>query len=194
MTTKQKSTQTVKHLSAIPLASAKWRCQYVLSNGSQCSQSVVGTSSFCEQHGNWLPADLEVFKAVGEHYRQDLRDFWTRSNFYLLAEAGLLSIFISTSGHTSKYGTVIDLAFIVLGGLLAVIWFFVAKNSLFWIQQWRTQMIEVDEKIDRLQCFSRLERLVIETPFKNPYLLTQFLPLLFGITWLGLLAVLIFYS
>ena len=193
MITKRKPTQRVKQLSTIPLATAKRHCQYILSNGSQCSQPVVGTSNFCEQHGNWLPADLEVFKAVGEHYRQDLRDFWTRSNFYLLVEGGLLSVFISRLGNTSKYEIVIDFAFIVLGGLLAVIWFFVAKNSLFWIQQWRTQMIEIDEKIDRLQCFSRLERLVINTPHKNPYLLTQYLPLLFGISWLGIFILHIFY-
>jgi hypothetical protein len=154
LTTRQKSTQTGKHQSAVPLATEKRQCQSVLSDGSQCSNLVVGTSNYCEQHGNWLLADLEVFKVVGEHYRQDLRDFWTRSNFYLVVEGGLLSVFFSRLGNTSKYEIAIDFAFILLGGLLAVIWFFVARNSLFWIQQWRTQMIEVDEKVDRLQCFS----------------------------------------
>ena len=54
-------------------------------------------------------------------------------------------------------------------------------------------MLEIDEKVVWLQCFSRLEKFVVKTPYKNPYLLTQYLLLLFGVSWLGLFVLRIFY-
>jgi len=38
--------------------------------------------------------DIEVFKMVTSHFRQDLREFWNRANFYLLTNAGLFSAFL----------------------------------------------------------------------------------------------------
>jgi hypothetical protein len=39
--------------------------------------------------------DLEDFRAVTDHFKQDIREFFTRSNFYLVAEGGLLAIFFA---------------------------------------------------------------------------------------------------
>ncbi|MGD0072450.1 MAG: hypothetical protein ABSB71_12935 [Candidatus Bathyarchaeia archaeon] len=38
--------------------------------------------------------DIENFKMVAEHFNQDLREFWSRASFYLVANTGLFSAFL----------------------------------------------------------------------------------------------------
>lgn len=77
------------------------KCRHILDSGEQCPNSPAYDSAYCEQHSNWLLADLEVYKAITEHFRQDVREFWTRSNFYLLIQTGLLSVFIAVQPVSS---------------------------------------------------------------------------------------------
>ncbi len=153
----------------------------------------TGTSDFCEQHSHWFDADLAVYKAVGEHFRQDLREFWVKSNFYLLIQAGLLSVFVSISNRTSRSELAISITLILLGEVLAGVWFLVARGSLIWIRHWRDQIIAIDEVVDRHQRYSTIERGVKQRPFSSPSHLTQFLPLVFCLVWLALLGVLLFF-
>jgi hypothetical protein len=70
-------------------------CRVLSENGAQCVHPAVGNSDYCWLHGDWFTADLEVFKMVDQHFRDDLGKFWQRSNFYLLAEAPLFSALAS---------------------------------------------------------------------------------------------------
>lgn len=171
----------------------KRHCRYLLDDGSPCKNVTVGGSDFCEGHGNWFTSDLEVYKEVGQHFRQDLREFWTRSNFYLVVQAGLLSVFTSIANRPSENNIAISIVLGILGLSLAVIWFIVARGSLIWIRKWRANMIEIDEVIDRHH-FYKVEHFAAQSPLMSPSNVTQYLPLVFGISWLVVLVLFIFYS
>jgi hypothetical protein len=197
MTVKKRSTTgkkpVVSMIPSQPANKAENRCRYLGDDDSPCPLSAVGTSNFCEQHTHWFDVDLAVYKAVGEHFRQDLREFWVKSNFYLLIQAGLLSVFVSISNRTSRPELAISIMLILLGEVLAVVWFLVARGSLIWIRLWRDQIIAIDEVIDRHQRYSKVEREVKQKPFSSPSHLTQLLPLVFCLAWLALLGVLLFF-
>ncbi|MDL1979196.1 MAG: hypothetical protein LWX52_14080 [Deltaproteobacteria bacterium] len=170
----------------------KRQCRYLLDDGTPCLNVAVGGSDFCEQHGNWFTSDIEVYKEIGEHFRQDIREFWTRSNFYLLVHAGLLSVFTAISNRSSEYNIAIGIALGVFGLSLAIVWFIVARGSIIWIRKWRANMIEIDEIIDRHHYY-KVENFAAQSPLMSPSNVTQYLPLVFGISWLVMIVLLIFY-
>ncbi len=89
--------------------------------------------------------DLEVFRQVCEHYRQDMRLFWTRSIFFLVVQGGLLSI-LTLSGK--KQGFAVSPWLIVITGFaVAVYWFFAAKANLHWLQEWRKQVVSTNSQL-----------------------------------------------
>lgn len=51
------------------------QCRYLMDDGGQCPNLVVGTTSFCDQYGCWSSTDIEIFKITTEHFRQDVREF-----------------------------------------------------------------------------------------------------------------------
>ena len=157
-------------------------CRYICDDGKQCSQEKVQGTDFCEEHANWLPADLEVYKAVTAHFRQDIREFWSRSNLYLLVQVGLLSVF-SIIPDRSR---VVSSALSILGILIAIVWFIVLRGAVRWIQRWREQTIRIDNLIDRYHIYEKIESFAYSHPFMSPSYVTQYLPLAFGFTWLVL--------
>lgn len=161
----------------------KERCRYLMDDGTQCLNIKEEGSNFCEQHANWLVADLAVYKTVTTHYQQDLREFWVRSNFYLLVQSGLISVFVAASGTSFRQGKATLGMLSVLGFIIAAIWFVVAKGAVIWIRRWRDQVIEIDNIIDRHRVYSRVESYVYSTPLMSPSNVTQYLPLVFCIAW-----------
>jgi hypothetical protein len=135
--------------------------------------------------------DIEVFKIVAEHFRQDVREFWTRANFFLLAQTALFSAFVAV--YPSLIARQIIFVFIVpiFGIALAVFWFFVLRGAVFWIAQWREQIIRLSKELDRFQCYAEVENLVKKKKLRSPSYLTQFLPLGFVVIWLAMLIVVI---
>ena len=169
----------------------KNRCRYLMDDGSQCQKTQVEDSQFCEQHAQWLTTDLEVYKAVTEHFRQDVREFWSRSNFYLVVQAGLLSVFVSLKPQSSGYDRTVTVALGALGLLVAVIWFLVARGSILWLRRWRLQTIEIDNVVDRHKAYTKVETFATISPLMSPSNLTQYLPVIFTVAWVILLAVLL---
>jgi hypothetical protein len=149
--------------------------------------SAAVPSVYCEQHGEWFVADLEVFKVVNEHFRQDVREFWNKSNFYLLIQAGLLSVFVTSVGKTPPEVKPILVTLDIFGLGLALAWAVVARGSLHWLRRWRQQMIEIDNVVDRHRAFSKVENFATERPSMSPSNVTQFLPVAFVAGWLILL-------
>lgn len=161
-------------------------CRYLVDDGTQCSNPKMQDSSLCEQHANWLPADLEVYRAVTEHFRQDVREFWARSNFYLLVQAGLLSVFVAVSPASSFYGKITALTLSILGLVIATVWFIVLKGAVLWIRRWRDQTIKIDNVIDRHRVYEKVESFAYSSPIMSPSNVTQYLPIFFGIAWIAL--------
>jgi hypothetical protein len=162
-----------------------------MDDGTQCPNVPVQGSQLCEQHANWLPADLVVYRAVTEHFRQDVREFWSRSNFYLIVQAGLLSVFVTASSQSSSQSRLLVAGLGILGFVIAIIWFLVARGSVMWIRRWRAQTIEIDNIVDRHHAYTNVEALAEHRPLMNPSNLTQYLPLVFCVGWIALLALLL---
>jgi len=169
------------------------RCRYLLDDGNQCPNNQDQGSSFCEQHAQWLPSDLEVYKAVTEHYRQDIREFWSRSNFYLIVQAGLLSVFVSMEPQFSTYEKTVTIGLGALGLIIAIAWFFVSRGSAVWIRRWRDQTVEIDKIIDRHQSYTRVEAFAVKNPHLSSSTVTQYLPIFFCIGWIALITFTIIY-
>ncbi|WP_328474789.1 hypothetical protein OHA21_16135 [Actinoplanes sp. NBC_00393] len=129
--------------------------------------------------------DIEVFKVVAEHFRQDLREYWVRNNMYLLITGILVSVFASL-GNKEGYG----LALPAFGLLVSVFWFAVAYGSTRWLQIWRDELCAIDREVDRFQVYYRVEqRRRVIGKVRSPSWITQFLPLAVGAGWLALLLV-----
>ena len=167
------------------------KCRY-----RDCNNFRVGANDFCEQHGSWSANDLEVYKAIKETLLQDLREYWTRSNFYLLINAGLLSVFSTTVSSALKNQQTInpllgsiDIALCVMGLSLVSIWFGVARSSLYWIREWRIQMIAISDVIDRREYYKK----VVQDTMDNRRIPTRItlycLSALFALGWVFLLIV-----
>jgi len=140
--------------------------------------------------------DIEIFKIVTEHFRQDVHDFWLRANFYLLAQSGLFSAFMVTYPALTEHGAlIIQESISILGLATAILWFIVLRNSLHFVQKWREQVIKLDKELDRFQCYVDVERLAKQRPYSSPSYVTQFLALAFVVAWAALsVAIFIIYA
>jgi len=135
--------------------------------------------------------DIENFKMVAEHFRQDIREFWTRANFFLLAQMALFSAFVVVYSAPITEQIIVVMLVPIFGMTMAIFWFFVLRGAIFWIKQWREQVIKLSKELDRFQCYAEVESLVKKKGLQSPSNLTQFLPLGFAIVWLAMLALVI---
>lgn len=132
--------------------------------------------------------DIEVFKMVTSHFRQDLREFWNRANFYLLTNAGLFSAFLIIYPALIKDHLLIVVIVPLLGITIATFWYFVLRGAFHWIEQWRAEVIRLSEELDRFQCYAKIESSVKQRRSLSPSYLTRFLPIVFMIAWIMILA------
>lgn len=152
----------------------------ILSDGSRCD-AVPLIGNYCPDHQAVLDRDVEVFKMLSEHFLQDVREFWTRSNFYLFIDSALVSIYISQERHG------LDYMLGILGLVVSAFWYLVARGSIIWIKLWRAQVEALDDAVDRLRAFSQIEANAQVKPWDSPSWVTQWLPAAFFIGWVGLL-------
>jgi hypothetical protein len=157
-------------------------CVVVLADGSRCPEAVV-LGHYCEQHDSAKQRDIEVFKVLSEHYRQDLREFWSRNNFYLVVDAALVSV------YSSQADSAVRLTLGLFGVGISVFWYLVARGSIIWLGRWRREIMQLDELVDRLEVWHRIEAGVKERPWESPSWVTHWLPVMFGLGWLVLLFV-----
>jgi hypothetical protein len=164
-------------------------CRYLLDDGSQCPNMKKAGADFCEHHIQWADMDVEIFRAVTEHYRQDIREFWSRSNFYLLVEAGLLSVYVSLGSQLSPLKQAMSLSLGIFGLVIAVVWLLVCRASVVWIRRWRSFTVDLDKIIDRHRVYSRAEGFASTNPLFSSSTITQILPVLFFLGWITLIVI-----
>lgn len=135
-------------------------------------------------HANQM--DIEIFRSVTEHFRQDIREFFTRSNFYLLAETALLSVFFTREIPETLVEFVMSTGIAICGFIVAILWWCVAKSAVVWIDRWRDEVRRLDKLLDRHKSYANVEEQALEhcrkRP-KRPECVTQYLPLVFCFAW-----------
>src|SRR6266508_2271545 len=132
-----------------------------------------------------LEKKLRAFDIVADQYRQDLSLFWTRANFFLFVQSGLLA-FLTTNASTAIERS--PLRFVVCGvGLsIAVVWYAVSRSSIYWIGVWRQRIVEIDEDLNPYKSFSAESLTSTRRPMfvrLRPTIITTYLPIVFMIAW-----------
>lgn len=151
---------------------------------TRCRNEVESGTDYCGRHGRWFDADLEVFHEVSEHFRMDVREYWARSNFYLLVEGALVSVFVAVArDSTSDRGLATILG--VFGFLFCLYWGIVAREGVMWIERWRKERIRLDARIDRTASLGGVEGM--KDPLKSAENATSFAPFVFAVGWVALL-------
>lgn len=133
--------------------------------------------------------DREVFRVVNDRYMQDLREFFTRSNFYLVAEGGLLSVFFARNvPHITS--NLLNWGVVASGLVLALLWWLVAWGAAYWIRRWRQEVWRLDISLNRFRSITSVEETFTRRRWSQPEYVTKFLPIGFSVVWIGLAVVL----
>ena len=155
-------------------------CRYVLDSGSQCHKTPISGFVYCDEHAPWIESDLEAYRAITAHFRQDVREFWSRSQFYLVVQTGLLSVYAALSSPQAPFRLqTATLGLGIVGLVVAVFWFLCARGSVLWLRRWRKQVVEMDNAVDRCRTYGKVESFASGRPLMSPSNITQYLPLVF---------------
>ncbi|MEE8329332.1 MAG: hypothetical protein V3R54_05320 [Thermodesulfovibrionia bacterium] len=168
----------------------KDKCRYLEENGEQCQNHPKDGQNLCEDHLGVGDRHTEVYRAVTDHFRQDLREFFSRSNFFLVAEAALLSAFYAIQTKLISPPNLVNLgdlwsnkALAFAGLLLTVIWLFVSCSSVYWIRRWRREVYTVSEDLSNISSYKKVEEVGPLTDLLRPEHITVLLPVLFLGLW-----------
>ena len=168
----------------------KDKCRYLEDNGEQCQSQPKDGRNLCQKHLDIGDRHTEVYRGVTDHFRQDLREFFSRSNFFLVAEAALLSAFYAIQAKLISPPNQVNLgdlwnnkALALAGVLLTVIWLLVSCTSAYWISRWRKEVIRVSEHISNIRSYKTVENVVWWINLLRPEHITLLLPLLFLGLW-----------
>jgi hypothetical protein len=159
-------------------------CSVDLPDGSPCSAPLT-VGSYCERHSAVGDRDFQIFQMAHEHYEQDLRMFWQRSNFYLVVDGFLVSAFVTA--HLRSLQIVLACA----GLMISLFWLLVARSSIRWVALWRAEVQRLDRIVNRFQSFDAIENQQKGKPWTSPSWLTQWLPALFLTGWICIFLLLI---
>lgn len=165
-------------------------CRYLNEDGKQCQNPPVQGKDLCEWHSGQIEMDVAVFTAVTDHFKRDIQWFFDRSNFFLVAEAALLSVFFVLIKDRPTDGIDIIMLGIALAGLaLVVFWWFAVRGSLFWINYWREEAQRLSAELSRFRIYHESQEVALANPTKSPEKIAKCLPRLFGVIWLLMLVV-----
>ena len=130
---------------------------------------------------------VAVFEILNEHYRNDFHLFWQRTQFFLLIQAGMLGFYFSRL-LTPEAPTWARLTIAAAGLLLCIVWWLVARSSIYWIEVWRREVVSLDSEINPHQSFTRGEALASEKQKLyerfRPEVVSSVMPVAFGVSWM----------
>ncbi len=125
-----------------------------------------------------------VFDAVADHYKQDLREFFARSNFYLAVQAALLSVFGVRDVPADLFDYVVTSVIVLAGLVLACVWGIVSHGSVLWIKRWRAEVQRLSRDYSATESYDKIEQIAADHPYQSPEELTKLLPWFFAVIWL----------
>ena len=130
------------------------------------------------------PINVETeFNAITDHFKQDLREFYTRSTFYFAVQAALLSVSGVRDTPANIFDYVVTLVLILTGLALSVSWGVVARASVLWIERWRDEVRRLSREYSETKSYDKIEALADLHPLQSPERITMHLPWLFGTMW-----------
>lgn len=180
--------ETDQQSSNIPIPNV---CEYSC-KGVRCDKPVTQNSHFCTEHANEPNVDLEVYKSVSDRLRHFIDASWTRSNFFLIVQAGFFTVFTgvlaSMGSQTIQHLAPINFVVGFLGLAQAYIWYKVSKLNLKYMRLWRGQMIKIDKVVDRRQHLAEIDEVLMSAPIGTG--LTIWLCMVFMAGWFVLLGAL----
>lgn len=127
-----------------------------------------------------------VFQAVADHHKQDLREFFTRANFYLAVHAALLTAISIRDAPDSRADWAVTIIIAFAGVVLAFVWGLVSHGSVLWIRRWRKEIQQLSREYSPTESYHNIEEDANHHRYQSPEELTKFLPWFFGIVWLAL--------
>ncbi len=131
----------------------------------------------------WPIKVVAEFNANTDHFKQDLREFFTRSNFYLAVQAALLSVFGVRDTSANCFDYVVMFGLILTGLALSAFWALAAYGSVRWIGRWREEVRRLSREYSETKSYDRIEALVDEHPLQSAERITMYLPWLFSTIW-----------
>ena len=139
-------------------------------------------------------SDLEIFRIVTDHFRHDITAFWNHSSFFLLIQGALVAVFSTAVGpqdpeklNALMSARVEAVVLSLLGLVLALFWWWVARGRRALIDLWREEVVHLDGVVDRHGVYRHVELHVRRHPWREPTVLTGHLPILVAACWLGAL-------
>lgn len=157
-----------------------------MDDGMQCPNTPPEGKHLCDEHSGIRETDIAVFEAVTDHFKQDIREFFTRSNFYLAVQGALLSAVVIRKIPETTFEHIINTGIVIAGLSIVYFWWRVAEGSFFWINTWRQEVRFLSREISRFHSYDKMERIAQENPDKSPEGLTKVLPRLFALLWIVL--------
>ena len=127
-----------------------------------------------------------IFETVADHYKQDLREFFIRANFYLAVHAALLTAIGIRDAPDSRVDWAVTIIIAFAGIVLACIWGLVSHGSVLWIRRWRKEIQQLSQDYSPTESYHNIEEDANCHRFQSPEELTKFLPWFFGMVWLAL--------
>ena len=127
----------------------------------------------------------DQFSMVVEHYKQDLREYWTKANFYFVANTGLLSVFLIYFDRTNQFSLFRVVP--VIGIILSAFFFRVLDDSNFWNKIWRCEVLKQCNKCGKFESYDEVEEIGRKKPLRHPEFWTQLLSLAFIFVWIWFL-------
>lgn len=129
---------------------------------------------------------FKIFHIAIDHFRSDVREFFIRSNFYLVIEAALLTVLFTRripNETSNSFYFFISIGIIASGLIFSYFWWRVAVGSVKWIDRLRDKIIELSEFSSILKAYSNVEKNAKIYPFQSAERVTQYLGLIFIFFW-----------
>jgi hypothetical protein len=162
-------------------------CEYIYHNGKRCKVEVYCDNSYCHEHSKNIDLDIEFYKQILEHFRQDIREFFVRSNFYFAGQTALFFIVYSKGKAKTNSDFVLLIGGIIFGIIIAFVWYLVSRGAVLWLNRWRQEAIRIDKMISRFKSYATIETDMRKSILHSPSRITRWLPLIFIFFWLLLL-------
>jgi hypothetical protein len=130
-------------------------------------------------------ADLEVFKVVVGHFQHNLTIYWTHSNFFIVIQAALVSVYAGLGSLPGRHSTVQALG--AFGLIVSLFWYWVSFARWTLIERWRQEVKRLDVALDRYLVFFWVETQVENRALEIPAFVGLFLPPLIALAWIALI-------